>query len=112
MSTSGHEVERSVAWPFSGGRFPDNLGAVIQRTVLSGELPARLVVHDSKNDWCVGDGVNDPNTPDACVVAHIGHVLAWNSSVAELATLPPGWEAWRNGPGQPWKRSAHEYPDE
>lgn len=36
--------------------FPETPGAVVQRTVLSGDLPARLVVHDSGNDWCVGDG--------------------------------------------------------
>ena len=112
MSTSGREVTRYVAWPFPDGHFPGNLGAVIQRTVLRGELPARLVVHSSENDWCVGDGVNDPNAPDACVVAHIGHVVARNSSVAELASLPPGWEARRDGPGQPWQLSEHEYRDE
>jgi hypothetical protein len=112
MSSSGHEVTRYFAWPFPGGRFPDNLGAVIQRTILSGELPVRLVVHDSENDWRVGDGVNDPNTPEACVVAHIGHVVASDSSVAELASLPPGEEAWRDGPGQSLQRSAHEYPEQ
>jgi hypothetical protein len=112
MSTSGREVARHVAWPFPGSRFPDDLGAVIQQTVLSGELPACIVVHDSENDWCVGDGLNDPNIPEACVVAHMSHVLAWNSSVAELASLPPGSEARRDGPGQPWRRFTHQYPDQ
>ena len=33
-----------LPFPFEGGRFPSSLGAVVQRTVLSGEQPAREVV--------------------------------------------------------------------
>src|ERR1039458_2241078 len=90
--------------------FPETLGAVVQRTVLSGDLPARLVVHNSGNDWCVGDGVNAPNVPGASVVAHMTLVVAWNSSVSELASLPPGWAATRDGPGESWERFPHQYP--
>lgn len=108
---SREEVTRDVPWPFLGGRFPENLGVVVQRTVLSGEQPARLVVHDSNNDWCVGDGVNDPNAPGASVIAHMTHVLALNSSATELASPPPGWAATREGPGEPWERSPHSYED-
>jgi hypothetical protein len=55
----------------------------------------RLVIHDDENDWCVGDDVNDPNVDGACIIVHITHVLARDSSVAELASLPPGWAAAR-----------------
>jgi hypothetical protein len=111
METNGREVARHIPWPFPGDRFPENLGVVVQRTVLSGELPARLVIHDSENDWCVGEGMNDPNVPGASVVAHMTHVLEWNSSVSELASLPPGWAAGRDGPGEPWERFPHQCPD-
>jgi hypothetical protein len=107
----GSEVAGHVWWPFPGGCFPGDLGAVVQRTVLSGELPARLVIHDDEGDWCVGDGVNDPNVPGACVVAHMAHVLARDPSVSGLASLPPGWAAARDGPAGPWKRFPHQYPD-
>jgi hypothetical protein len=40
--------------------------AVVQRTVARGELPALVVVHDAEDYWLVGDGVGDPNLPDAC----------------------------------------------
>ena len=89
---AGAEVIRQVPWPFFGGSFPAHLGAVIQKTVLSGELPALLVIHDADNDWAVGDGVNDPNEPGASVVSHITHAIERNSSIATLADLPLGWQ--------------------
>jgi hypothetical protein len=44
-SPDSGEVQRVVPWPFEDGRFPSRLGAVVMRTVLSGERPALLVVH-------------------------------------------------------------------
>ena len=55
-----------MPFPFPDGRFPDSLGAVVQRTVLSGDFPAREVVHTPDGSWLIGDGVNDPNQPGAC----------------------------------------------
>ncbi len=112
MEMNDRQVARHTAWPFPGGCFPEDLGAVVQRTVLSGELPARLVVHDSENDWRVGDKMNDPNVPGASVITHMIHVLDRNPSVSQLASLPPGWAAVRDGPEQPWERFPHQYPDE
>lgn len=97
------EMLRRMAWPFPDGQFPPQLGAVVQRTVLSGRAPARLVQHDQDGSWSVGDGT-DPNAPGAVVATHLRHVLERNSSVAALADLPPGWFAVREGPGAPWLR--------
>ena len=96
-------MRRHLPWPFEGDRFPDDLGAVVQRTVLGGELPARVVGHGSDGSWYVGDGVNDPNEPGATVATHMRHVLERNSSVATLATLPPGHRAVRDRPGDSWR---------
>lgn len=93
---------RRLPFPFPDATFPAELGAVIQRTVLSGELPAREVIHTADNSWAVGDGVNDPNGPGASVVAHMAHVVERNSSVSSLASLPCGARATRGGPGKPW----------
>jgi hypothetical protein len=84
------EVLRNVPWPFPAAVFPDNLGVVVQRTVLSGDLPALVVIHDADNDWVVGDGINDPNAPDACVVAHMSHVVGQDSSVSHWPTCRQG----------------------
>jgi hypothetical protein len=111
-SPDPREVFRDLPFPFPKDEFPSDLGAVIQRTVFNGDLPAREVVHDADNSWAVGDGVNDPNEPGACVVGHMLHVVERNSSVASLASMPPGYIATRGGPGEPWQIDRHRYLDE
>lgn len=103
------EMVRRVPFPFEDGRFPAELGAVVQRTVLSGAEPARVVIHDSEGDWAVGDGVNDPNVPGALLATHIRHVVERNSSVAALASMPPGHIATRVDPGSPWSIEPHAW---
>jgi hypothetical protein len=110
--TTGSGVFPELPFPFAGDRFPAQLGAVVQRTVLMGELPALEVIHTSDNRWLVGDGVNDPNEPDACEVGHMLHVVERNSSVAGLATLPPGFIATRAGPREQWSVAPHVWPDD
>ena len=91
-----------LPFPFTDARFPDDLGAVVQQTVLDGELPAREVVHATDGSWLVGDRVNDPNPPGASVATHLAHAIDLNSSIAGLASMPPGHIARRSGPGEPW----------
>ncbi|KQR08513.1 hypothetical protein [Cellulomonas sp. Leaf334] len=102
MASHG-EMFRYLPFPFEGDRFPDALGAVVQRTVLDGTSPAREVLHDHDGTWAIGDGVSDPNPPGASVATHIWHAIEWNSSIAELARMPPGTLARRAGPGDPWQ---------
>jgi hypothetical protein len=103
---------RNMPFPFPDGRFPPELGAVIQRTVLDGYEPAREVIHDEENNWAVGDGITDPNLSGASVASHMLHVLERNSSVVELSSLPMGYIATREGPGIPWVITPHEYPSD
>jgi hypothetical protein len=103
------DMLRSMPFPFPDGRFPDALGAVVQRTVLDGEEPARIVIHDADGDWAVGDGVNDPNEPGASIATHMHHVVARDPSVAELATMALGHVAERAASGDPWAISRHSY---
>jgi hypothetical protein len=111
---AGHpgEVFRDLPWPFENDEFPPHLGAVVMRTVLDGELPALQIVHFPDNSWVVADGVNDPNEPGACSVAHIWHAIEQNSSLAGLASLPPGYAANREAVGAPWVVSEARYADE
>jgi hypothetical protein len=101
-----------MPFPFLDNTFPPNLGAVVQRTVLDGVEPARVVIHDDEGDWVVGDAVNDPNQPGASVVACIAHIADHDQAVAELAVLPVGHVAERDGPGSPWRITAHQYSDD
>ena len=96
-------MEQHVAFPFSDERFPEILGAVIQRTVLEGTLPALYVAHTSENDWIVGDGINDPNVAEAAAAAHSRHVVDLNSTLEPLATLPLGFQAVRASIGSVWE---------
>lgn len=85
-----------------GGDFPRQLGAVIQRTVLCGDEPAGEVVHAEDGSWLIGDGINDPNEPGACVASHIWHAIEQNPAMVELVRMPPGHMATLAGPGDTW----------
>lgn len=89
--------------PFRRRRFPRGLGAVIQCTVLDGRLPARYVAHTDDDGWIVGDEVTDPNLDGASVAAHMSHVVDLDSTLEELATLPPGFQARRSSRDAPWE---------
>ena len=97
------EMRRFVDHPFPGDRFPSELGAVIQRTVLDGVLPARYVAHTPDNSWLVGDGIDDPNEEGAVIAAHIRHVVDRDPTLEQLATLPPGFHASRASTDDPWE---------
>lgn len=99
---NGREMFRHPPFPFEKGRFPIELGAVVQKSVLTGEQPAREVIHAPDGSWLVGDGVNDPNLPGASVATHLAHAIERNSSIAELAGMPPGRIAQRSEPGEAW----------
>jgi hypothetical protein len=102
---------RRRPWPFADGEFPDDLGAVVQRSVLEGDRPALLVAHSSEGDWMVGDGVDDPNQPGASVATHIRHVVDRDPSIGPLAGLPPGHLAVRESAGDPWVVTDFAYED-
>ena len=104
---------RRMKFPFPAERFPAELGAAIQKTVLDGELPARYVAHTEDNSWLVGDAVSDPNTEGAAIAAHIRHVVDADPTLEQLATLPAGYQALRRSPQDPWKIEPFTYlPDD
>lgn len=103
---------RQVPFPFPDGRFPRELGAVVQKTVLEGQEPAREVIHAEDNSWLIGDGVNDPNLPDASIATHIRHVIDADPTLEEVASLPLAHIATRVEPDHPWRFARHEWPDE
>jgi hypothetical protein len=106
------EMFRHLPFPFDDDRFPPQLGAVVQRTVADGKEPAREVIHTEDNSWLVGDGINDPNLPEAATVLHIQHVIQADPTLAALASLPLGHIAKRDKPGRPWVISVLVWSDE
>ncbi|MEI2277451.1 hypothetical protein OHC50_08250 [Paenarthrobacter ilicis] len=96
------EMHREMPWPFPDDRFPEGLGAAVMKSVLSGERTVLQVLHDPDNGWGFADGVDDPNTPDGAVAAHITHVIRLDRTLAEMAKLPPGTLADRSEVGGEW----------
>lgn len=106
------EMFRRVPFPFPEGLFPSQLGVVVQRTVADGDEPAREVIHTEDNSWLVGDGIWDPNLPGAATVLHMHHLLEADPTLYELASLPLGHVATRDGRQGAWAIARHEWPDE
>jgi len=90
-------------WPFDD---PPNTAAITTADVLEGRAPVALVTHDeddgafqflppggAPSDWREGR------------VVGLRTMLAMDPTLAEVADLPMGWWAWREGPGKPWTRS-------
>ena len=96
------EMHREMPWPFPDDRFPEGLGAVVMKSVLSGERPVLQVLHDPDNGWGFADGVDDPNTPGGAVAAHVTHLTRLDPTLAEMAKLPPGTLADRFEVGGEW----------
>jgi hypothetical protein len=100
--TPKHVMYRQVQWPFPDDEFPDELGALVMRSILDEGVPVLQVVHFPDNSWAVADGVHDPNEPGACIATHLRHVLERDPTVGELATLPIGSQADRAAVEERW----------
>jgi hypothetical protein len=89
-----------------------NPPAVVQHSVARGELPALIVVHDAEDYWLVGDGVGDPNLPDACGIYHFSHLAELDPTIAVTMALPRGHAARRDSAELEWRVERWEYSDE
>ncbi|UXY32089.1 hypothetical protein [Streptomyces sp. HUAS TT20] len=105
-------MQPDVPWPFVDGVFPQDLLAIVQRTVADGSHPALMVIHDDEQDWLLADGLHDPNIDGASIVCHLDHVLNRDPSIAALASLPPGHIAERVSQDEPWSIRPWTYEDE
>lgn len=100
-----HEVDRSVPWPFPDGVFPENLGVIVHRSLLSGQAEPYFVSHDADGSWQVLDE-DSPAEADAAAVSCMRCLVQAYPYLAELADLPVGWEAVRDASAQVWRRAA------
>jgi hypothetical protein len=100
------EMRFDIPWPFPNNRFPDDLGAVVMNSVLDGHRPALQVVHFETGDWGVADGTATPRVRNL-TATHLRHVLDRDPTLAELATMEPGYQADRDAVGEPWLISPH-----
>ncbi len=89
----------SEAWPFAD---PPDTAVVTVRRIMEQGYPILLVIHGADEDgWRFLDG-NDVTEANALVVS-LFHIVAHDASLRGLTSLPPGWEARRSDPSQPWQ---------
>ena len=87
-------------WPFDD---PENVATMTVRQITHGGQPILLVSHDADDGmWQFLTG-GPVEMADAMVVS-LREVYRIDPSIAGVADLPPGWQAWRSAAGQPWQR--------
>ena len=93
--------ESPTDWPFPDD--PPNVAVIATREIVDGSQWIALVSLDEEDgDWqFIGPG--GAQMDEAMVVA-LSTVFERDPSIAELADLPLGWKAWRDGPDTPWQR--------
>jgi hypothetical protein len=99
-----------VEFPFVGGAFPSDLGGFISVTVLERTAPVLYVAHNHDNSWVLTDAQGDPNDEGALAVACVWDAMKHDSSLFAIASLPVGWEAVRDKPGEEWR--SRPFPEE
>jgi hypothetical protein len=93
-------MDAPADWPFDD---PPNMATITTRPVMNGAGWIALVSHDEDDGGWQFVGPEGAIEDQAMVVG-LGNILKRDGSVAELADLPLGWQAWRAGPDQPWQR--------
>lgn len=90
-----------TAWPFDQ---PRNCGVITLRQIMEEGTPVLLVTHDEDDHgWQFLDGSENPDPADARHVC-LEHVVSTDSTLYEVADIPPGWIAWRESRRDPWVR--------
>lgn len=88
-----------TAWPFKEAK---NLGVLTTNRVIEDGYPILLVTHDEDGDWQFLCGTT--SKPKHGRLVCLNTIVEDHPSVAELADLPVGWRAERDGPDMPWQR--------
>ena len=87
-------------WPFDQ---PPNCLVVTLRSIVSDGEPILHVTHDIDDHGWQFLGLADADINDAAVVLP-SEIVQHDSSVLQIADLPPGWHAWRLTAASPWQR--------
>ncbi|AMV37267.1 hypothetical protein [Planctomyces sp. SH-PL62] len=94
-------------WPFPD---PPNVAALTVRQIIHEDEPILLVCRDAEDgSWQFLAG-GPFEVADGLLVS-LRTLVERDPRLAELADLPPGWQAWRPRPDSPWERELAE-PDE
>ena len=96
-----------TSWPFADAV---NTASFTTKHVLDGRKPVVEVYHDHDGDWQFLCGTTT-DVADLKLVC-LGCMLERDPSLADLADLPCGWSATRDGLRDNWKRDAFKDSDD
>ncbi len=89
-------------WPFDQ---PRDCAVITLRSIISGDRPILHVSHDADDHgWQFLDGSDEVDMADAAVVS-LASVVLRDSTLLQVADIPPGWIASRTSVDSPWQRS-------
>lgn len=93
-------------WPFDD---PPNVAVLTTKAVLDGGWIYQVSRSDDDGMWefHTPHGDDELRVEDGRIVS-LESMWRADPSVAEVADLPPGWVAWREGVGQPWRRTVRD----
>ena len=86
------------SWPFDQ---PRNCAAITIRGILDGTEPILHVTHDEHDCGWQFLSLRDA-CPDEAKLLCLEEVVAMDSTILQLADLPPGWHAWRRTIADAW----------
>ena len=75
--------------------------------VVEGTHPISLVTHDEDGDWQFLCGTT--NASEDLRIVCLSCIVDHHPAIVELADLPVGWQAERDGPEMPWHRAKIEH---
>jgi hypothetical protein len=91
------------SWPFDQA---PNVAATTTRQVLEGKPILRVVHYEDDHSWAFTCGTTDDEA-DGRVIS-MEEAVDLDSTIKEVADLPPGWGAWRTAAGEKWQREQME----
>ena len=94
------DMNAKPSWAFDQAR---NAAAITTRQVLEGSPILNVVHYEDDHSWAFTCGTTDDET-DGRVIS-MDQAVNLDSTVKEVADLPPGWKAWRTAVGDKWQRS-------
>lgn len=98
--TRYRQVDSNAPWPFAD---PENTVVFTTHYVLDERHPIVRVVRDREDgSWQVHAAPGVDNAEPRLVA--LSEIAELDPTFRELADLPAGWTATREGPGGPWKR--------
>jgi hypothetical protein len=92
-------------WPFDQ---EPNVAAITSRQVLEGHPILRIAHYPDDHSWGFTCGTTD-DVADARIIS-MAEALKLDESIALVADLPPGWDAWREAVGSAWQRFSDPEP--